>query len=407
MNINVSNSTTPLKQKNDLFSTFTNGILSDFNPIVGKPYNIEKVTLEQVDNLQISYIFTTGRSASTLLGVMLMMNEQVVFTSEEIFPVILKQKYASVKKWNEKTIQEYCDDFVLMSEGKLYPLFTGKDVLYQLLIQFKEHLNYERVIRLSYLSFGVNKDLSKITTIVDKQLRYYLAHHYLNLFPKAKVLLLVRDPRDNVYSKYKRAERKKIKKDVCLYIQTWKEAFETYFKLLNNSSCPHLIINYENLINNSKQTMTTISDFLHISFTERYFQYPDIVNDFFSNIQRPKLKEHFLITHKSLQQPISPQKVNEWKNFWNDKKISKLINGTWYHTKDIAIKLNYQEHENYKHQKLSCFKSYLKVKMASILANLYFNYISFSLRKKIKQKKYPHRINAISAYDKFLRQGYL
>jgi hypothetical protein len=130
------------KVETNSHSSLSNFIDTDsFNPIVGKPYNIDKVTLSQIDNLNITYIFTTGRSASTLLGVMLMMHEEVIFTSEEVFPVVLQQKYKSVKHWTEQTIKEYCEDFVIMSEGMLYPLFTGKDVLYNLLMQFKEHLN--------------------------------------------------------------------------------------------------------------------------------------------------------------------------------------------------------------------------------------------------------------------------
>ncbi len=407
MSTNLENAAIPLKQKGQLLSKYTNGVLSDFNPVIGKPYNIEKVTLNQIDNLQISYIFTTGRSASTLLGVMLMMNEHVVFTSEEIFPVILKQKYAHIKKWDEKIIQAYCDDFVLMSEGKLYPLFSGKDVLYQLLTKFQEQLNFERAIRLSYLSFGINKDLSKVTTIVDKQLRYYLAHHYLELFPKAKILLLVRDPRDNVFSKYKRAERKGIAKDTCLYIHTWKEAFEKYFNILKKNNAPYYIVNYENLIHHSQDTMQKISDFLNIPYTNQYFHYPHVVNDFFSNIQHPQLKKHFLITHKSLQQPISPQKINEWQHHLHDKNIKYLINATWTSTKKLATKLNYKEHHNYIPEKLSCLKSILKVKWTFVSSYIYFNCLPYSLKKQIKIKKYPHRINAISAYDKFLRKGYL
>jgi hypothetical protein len=162
MNNSSSILTSSLKQKNGIISKFHINTSPEFNPIVAQPYNIDKVTLEQVDNLKINYIFTTGRSASTLLGVMLMMHEQVIFTSEEVFPIILRQKYRSIKSWTTKTIQQYCDDFVLMSEGKLYPLFAGKEVLKQLLLKFQNQLNYERVIRLSYLAFGINKD-SRIT----------------------------------------------------------------------------------------------------------------------------------------------------------------------------------------------------------------------------------------------------
>lgn len=378
-----------------------------FNPIVAQPYNIDKVTLEQVDNLKINYIFTTGRSASTLLGVMLMMHEQVVFTFEEVFPIILRQKYHSIKNWTNKVIQQYCDDFILMSEGKLYPLFTGKDVLKQLLLKFQNHLNYERVIRLSYLSFGINKDLSKITHVIDKQLRYYLTHYYLQLFPNTKVLLLVRDPRDNVYSKFMRAERKGIIKNTCLYAHTWKNAFQTYFKILKKYKTPFLIVNYENLITESTDTLKSISTFLDLSYTHKFFEYPTITQEFFETIQEPKLKEHFFITHKSLTLPISPQKINEWKNKMNQPEISHLINATWKVTQKLAKQLNYHKHSDYQTTHIFCWKIQLNLQLNYITSFIYFFLVPYFIKRLIKIKKYPWRLYSPSAYDKFLKQTYL
>lgn len=403
-----TNSSQPIKEKGRLLSEFqSDNIQKDFYPITGKPFNLDKITLEQIDNLKINYIFTTGRSASILLGVMLMMSEEVIFCSEEIFPIILKQKYSKIKQWTEQIIKEYCDDFVLMSEGKLYPLFCGKDVLYELLIRFKEHLNYERVIRISYLSFGINKDLSKITTIVDKQLRYYLSHHYLELFPSAKILLLVRDPRDNVYSKYNRAIRKKIKTNLCEYIYTWQEAYKRYFHLIKKYSNSFLVLNYEKLINESEKTMQSIAHFIEIQYNHNFFNYYEITQQFFNNISHPKLKEHFLITHKSMTQPLSPQKVNEWTQQMNDPNIAAIINTTWTASQNIAQKMNYQTHHNFKPIHKFCLFEYIRILHNYTSAYIYFNILPHSIKKWIKQKKYPYRLNSPSAYDRFLRQGYL
>ncbi len=396
-----------IKKQGTLISSFQMEDVHDFNPIVGKPQNIDKVTLNQIDNLNISYLFSTGRSASTLLGIMLMMHEQVIFTSEEVFPIILKQKYQKINRWTEETIKNYCADFILMSEGKLYPFFCGKDVLYELLLKFKEHLNYKRVIRISYLAFGINKDLSKVTTIIDKQLRYYLAHHYLKLFPHAKVLLLVRDPRDNVYSKFKRAEGRSLFKPTCLYIHTWIYAFHNYFKILKQYHTPFHIVNYEKLINESTTTLQNISQFLSIPYTEKFFNYPTITNHFFQTITHQKLKEHFYIIHKSITQPINPQKINEWKNYMNNSEITTIINATWTDSKRMAEKLNYTEHANYRVKKFNCWKTKLKIKLDFLSSYIYFSLIPYFIKRYIKKKKYPYRINALSTYDLFLRPRFL
>ena len=385
----------------------TQDVFENFNPIIGQPYNIDKITLQQIDNLTISYIFTTGRSASTLLGLMLMMSDEIVVAIEQVFPIALQQKYQPIKKWTEQTIRDYCDDFVLMSEGKLYPLFAGKEVLFQLLLSFKNHLNYERVIRLSYLSFGINKDLSKITTVVDKQLRYYLAPNYLSLFPKAKVLLLVRDPRDNVYSKYNRAKRCDLNKDTCLYIHTWKAAFSTYLKTLKNNHTQFLIIQYEQLINNSEHTLQQIANYLSVSYTPKFFEYPLVAKKFFQSIHHPRLKEHFILTHNSLTLPLSPQKVNAWKNQMHHNEIAYLINATWTATQTLAQKFNYHPHENFKPRKSFCLKMRFKILLNFITSFIYFHLLPYHLKKYIKEKKYPYRKIALSSFDRFLRNSKL
>lgn len=409
-NFTVMNPDVLEKNKINSDNYFQINIPKDFNPVVRKPINIDKVTLEQIERLNINYIFSTGRSASTLLGIMLMMHEQVVFSSEEIFPIILKQKYGKIKQWTEDDIKNYCDDFVLMSEGKLYPLFCGKDVLFQLLSQFKEHLNYERVIKLSYLSFGGGKDLSKITTILDKQLRYYLADYYLGLFPKAKIILLVRDPRDNTFSKYNRAKRRGIIPQPYIYAYTWKLAYSQYLQIIKKFHSDYIIVKYDTLIKDSQKTMLQISEFMHIPYTQKYFEYPSVTNEFFESINYSKLKEHFIITHSSLLKPMSPDKIDEWQNKMNVSEIKQYIDLTWTITKDVAQQFSFQEHKNFipsKKTTLSDIKLKIKLRINYLTSFLYFNLMPFFIKKWIKKYKYPYRINAPSTFDRFLFQKYL
>lgn len=397
------------KKKNQYSHHSLENIPQDFNPIVAKPFNIDKVTLDQIDNLNINYIFTTGRSASTLLGVMLMMHDQVVFSSEEVFPIILKQKYGKIKQWTEKEITQYCDDFVLLSEGKLYPLFCGKDVLFELLSKFQKHLNYERVIKLSYLSFGGGKDLSKIKNVVDKQLRYYLAEYYLKLFPTAKIILLVRDPRDNTFSKHNRAKRRGITPQDDVYTYTWLNAYHQYLYLLRKYHLKYILVQYEQFIENSEMTMQQISDFLHIRYTQKYFDYPQITRSFFESINYPELKKHFTITHSSLLQPISPTKINEWKNQMHIPEIKNMIDHAWDITKHIAQQFSFQEHENFTPPKTTwaSIKIKFRLQLNYLISFIYFQLVPFFVKRWIKHYKYPYRNNALSTFDRFLTQKHL
>lgn len=371
---------------------------TSIKPIISQPYNIDKITLEQIDRLHITLLLSTGRSASTLLATMMMMHEEIIFCNEEIFPIILYPKYSKIKLWSDKIIQNYCNDFILMSEGKLYPLFCGKEILMKLLMKFKEHLNYERVIKLSYLAFGINKDLSKVTTIIDKQLKYFLTHYYIKLYNNPKVILLVRDPRDNIYTKYKRYLRKNIVPKPCNYIHTWNEAYQTYLKVLNKK---FLLIHYEDLILNKENCLKQISEYIQVPYTKSFFEYNNVVTEFLEKIEYPPLKEYFISSHQSMSRPIMPNKINEWQQQMNDDKIKTIIDSTWKITQHVASQFNYLPHPDFnkKIKTIKCFFQYIKIKSTPIITILYFEILPYTLKKIIKKIKYPSRINAVTAYD--------
>ncbi len=372
--------------------------------VLSKPINAEKLTISDLDNLQIHFIFSTGRSGSTLLPFILQMHDHVSMASEEYFAVSLAPKYEHIKNWTKDIIHQYANDFILFSDGKLFPLFAGKDFMIALLSQFQEHLTYERVIKLSYLCFASNKDLTQLKVVIDKQLRYYLLKEYIRLFPNSKFIFLCRDARDNIYSKYNKALRKKRKPTTCWDIYTWLYTYKEYLKYPQIKQ-QSFLLQYEKLIQHPESTLHELSEFLNIEYTPHFLDYYLQAELIFNSIQNPKVKEHFSIMHKSLTQPINPEKIDEWRKNMHRPEIKNLCDTTWKITEKANSAFGYIAHDNYDSNTKStpCIIERLKIKLSLLVSRSYFSYTPFFIRRFIKLKLYKHRINKNTIFDAYLR----
>ena len=124
------------------------------------------MNLEQIQNIKLHFILTTARTGSTMLSSMLNAHPNVISTIEEPFAYNLYPKYHNIKNWTSETIQNYCYDFYLFSEGRLGLQFSSKKELEKLLETYKSQLNYTLAIRITYLCFFPTKDKSDISTVL-------------------------------------------------------------------------------------------------------------------------------------------------------------------------------------------------------------------------------------------------
>jgi hypothetical protein len=158
-----------------------------------------KLSVEQIDAMQIHYIVAGPRTGSTLLSTMLNHHSQIISPFEESFAYNLYFKYHKYHRWDSDTINRYVYDFYLFSDWNILLQFCKREEFVAVLEKYKDALNFERVIKLTYLCFHPQKDKSQITHIVDKQLKikdYW--PQMARFYPKSKFILLYRDPMDNV-----------------------------------------------------------------------------------------------------------------------------------------------------------------------------------------------------------------
>ena len=162
---------------------------------------------DELDSIPIHFILCTERTGSSLLTTMLNMNSSLIVASEEPFALYFSSKYGKILHWNERRINAYVDDFFSLFEKNAALYFEHKDRFTQCLMAHAPILNYDRLIKLTYLNFydGDIKNKDSIKVILDKQMKYvFHKEEITRLFPSACFLILTRDVLKNIEAKARR-----------------------------------------------------------------------------------------------------------------------------------------------------------------------------------------------------------
>jgi hypothetical protein len=345
--------------------------------------------------ISLNFILSTGRTGSTLLSSMLNMHPEILSVSEEPFAYNLYPKYKNVTNWTDDTIEQFCYDFYLFSEGKLEPQFGKKDDIVKLLKEHQSVLTGEYAIKLAYFAFFPNKDKSQVTTIVDKQLKF---HHFLNeivdFYPASKFIILSRDPRDNVLIKIKRAIKKNRVPSIIFLAKTWN--YE-YTKLIQKTSALDknrcLKVKYEDLVAKPDEVLKTITSFLKLPYNDVMLKYDENIKE---EVKRNEtvigdtVKQHISLFHEGLTQKVNTSKVGIWKTELTEGQNNKI----WTICKDTATQFGYNSEgcKTTSYFKIRMFKGLLMFYFDKIIIpNIYYA-LPYSLKYFIKKIKYGRNL---------------
>lgn len=342
-------------------------------------------------NISLNFILSTGRTGSTLLSSMLNMHPEILSVSEEPFAYNLYPKYKDITNWTDETIEQFCYDFYLFSEGKLEPQFGKKEDIVKLLKEHQSILTGEYAIKLAYFAFFPNKDKSQVKSIVDKELKF---HHFLNevadFYPNSKFIILSRDPRDNVLIKIKRAIKKKKVPSTVFLAKTWNYEYTTLnnkTKLLDPSRC--LKVKYEDLVKNPETVLKQISSFLNLPYNEVMLRYDENIKEEVKKNETnigDTVKQHLSLFHEGLTQKVITDKVGIWKKELTEFQNNKI----WTICEATAVQFGYTSDgcSNIPYFKLRMFKDLLRFYFDKIIIpNVYYS-LPYKLKYFIKKIKY-------------------
>ena len=302
---------------------------------------------ENLEKIPIHFILSTGRTGSTLLSTMLNAHTEVLSVSEQPFTLNLVDGYANIKTWNQKTIDKFTNDFMLFATEKLSTQFSSSNTLHKLLLEYKNKLDFQTAVRLSFLSFFPLKDKSKIKTFVEKELIFHTQIKKITkIYPDAKFILLTRDPRDNVQIKINRAKRRNEKFNVYRFVAAWKIVYQTlFYNLHKHAKDKFIVVRYEDIVLNTETTIKNICKFLRIEYNAEMMQYYEKNRNEFEQ-RKKKIPENLvnqlLRDHQGLLKKISTDKVEIWK-----KEMSKeLSDKIWNECKNLSEIFGYKQNEN-------------------------------------------------------------
>lgn len=343
------------------------------------------------DHIRLNFILSTGRTGSTLLSTMLNMHTEIISVSEEPFAYNLYHKYKDQTDWSDDTIRDFCYDFYLFSEGKLEPQFGKPEDLVKILKAKQAELNGVRAIKLAYLAFFPLKDKSKVTTIVDKQLKFHsLLDRIVAYYPQSKFIVLYRDPRDNVLVKIRRGIKQKRNEGLVFYAKTWNYEYNLLRKKINKLSAgPYMAVKYEDLVSQPEYVLKNICRFLNLPFEAQMLEYDQQVK---KDLQEQEaslgstVKQHLSLLHEGLTQKPTTDKVGHWKTGLTEKESNMV----WKICGKTASDIGYQAEGS---KALSYFtpafiKQWLRFYIIKIIIpGIYYN-LPFGVTYLIKKLKY-------------------
>jgi hypothetical protein len=224
---------------------------------------------EELDSIPIHFILCTERTGSSLLATMLNMNTSLIVASEEPFALYFSGKYGNIRDWNESRIKAYVDDFFSLFEKNAALYFEHKDRFTQCLLDHISILNYDRLIKLTYLNFYDSdiKNKDSIKVILDKQMKYvFHKEEITRLFPSATFLILTRDVLNNIEAKARRGID--FFSHPYYLSNVWKLTYDEALGFPETQILP-----FETFISNPESVLRTLNTIWGVSFESSQLNY--------------------------------------------------------------------------------------------------------------------------------------
>ena len=272
--------------------------------------------ISTLDNIPIFFIIGRPRSGTTMLRTILDAHPNVSIPLEGKVIVFLHFKYGKIENWNNSKLLEFYYD--IFTQAKIDYWIINKKQLKEDILKLGPNATFTRLIKLLYLNYVSFFDKREIILIGDKNPGYsYNMKSFkllLKLFPQSKIIHLTRDYRDHFLSMQKVDFEGNHLSLVCY---RWKYSFVQITKLMESRQKNYYFIRYEDLVQNPKEEVSKICDFLKIEYWESMIHYYTIKDKVLAIYP----KEEVMKYHSSLFKPISADYVFGWKQKLSQKQI--------------------------------------------------------------------------------------
>ncbi len=271
---------------------------------------MKPLTLEEIDNIKtIPMIFILGRerSGTSLLQNLFDAHPNMIGTPETKFIALLAPRFMNIKKWTEADIREFADMLYID------PMFVNfwhidKDELTKNLLKAKDIASYGLLCKIVY--YHMRRDKEHVLIISDKNPSYILfIKTFVEIFPEARFVHIIREPRDNVYSQKKAFHTK----NTIFSAQKWLGYNKIVEGFKKKMPSRFYTVIYENMVTETEEIMKGVCSFLKVPYSTAMIEnvFPEWLS---AHLERKGNIDMKNMVHTGLLSPINTSNVGKWKN---------------------------------------------------------------------------------------------
>jgi protein-tyrosine sulfotransferase len=317
------------------------------------------------------YVAGMGRSGTTLLQNILNAHPDIIAPPETFLVLHLKTKYAYLKEWNDKIRQDFIEDVYTDRPFRLIWNIPKAKVISKFATT-KEIKSFTEACNLVMSCYDSGLEKEEVKVICDKNPIYSLfIKDLLALNKQAKCIHVVRDPRGSLCSQIYSFNRK----DALALGYHWSNLNRNLSDLEFQYPEKYFRLYYEDLIENTEDTINKLCEFMEVSFNENMLNYhKSLVPEL--NKKATVLKE----IHKSLFSPINKKIAEKWKEKLTETQKKHIEFSTHSVAKALGYKFEKPNVNTLTKVKFSFSK--LKIFILVSVLKLYF-YLPIGCRKLV------------------------
>lgn len=182
-------------------------------------------------------------------------------------------------------------------------------------------VNFASVYEAFYNSFIFNGQVKKTEIIFDKNpVNTLYIPEIIKTFPKAKFILMVRDPRANYLS---RKQKVLTSPEIYFNCYRWNLYNKTALNFKQQYPDKIILTRYENLVLNPEEEIKKIASFFDFQYTSEMLEFYQTVKQTRDIEAIVKSDEKGLLKDKfeKLSQPVNTSRLNSWKTELTEKEI--------------------------------------------------------------------------------------
>lgn len=256
-------------------------------------------------------ILGCGRSGNTLLRSMLMAGGEIAIPPESY---VIPKTIRLFKAYNYLPWEQLCS--VIIGEFQAYKEFYTWQLdlapCYKECRQLPKHQRtLANIIDVIYRHYAREQGVVTEFWGDKTPVNALYSKHIVKLFPQARFIHLIRDPRAVVAS-YLNAG---MHSDVYSVARLWKTVNNRLVKYLNPSSSK-LVITYEELVQSPSSAIEVVAKHVGVTYSEK------LVHHYRSSSSLGDVLEHE--HHQNVTQKITTKSLYKWKNYLSDKQLSEI-----------------------------------------------------------------------------------